>query len=105
MKKLLLMAPAFAAILLAAACGDDSTGGSGSADGGHDGSTIDGGPNPGLDGGGNPDGGPGFDGGPCDFNAFVLDLVKNHTTATDKPSTNLGESCTDTHTLVPQSTF
>lgn len=104
MKKLLFMAPAFAAILLAAACGDDSTGG-GSADGGHDGSTIDGGPNPGKDGGGNPDGSVPLDGGPCDFNAFVLDLVKNHTTATEKPSTNLGESCTDTHTLVPQSTF
>ncbi len=104
MKKLLLMAPMFAAILLAAACGDDSTGNN-STDGGHDGSTVDGGPHPGTDGstpgkdGGTPDGGP------CDFNAFVLDLVKNHTNATEKPSTNLGESCTDTHTLVPQSTF
>jgi hypothetical protein len=31
----------------------------------------------------------------CTFAGFVLDLIKNDTTATATPSTNLGQSCTD----------
>jgi len=40
------------------------------------------------------------DAGTCDFNAFVINLFKTATTATALPSTNLGQSCADTHTLI-----
>jgi hypothetical protein len=33
--------------------------------------------------------------GPCNFATFVLGLIANDTTASAKPSTNLGQSCTD----------
>jgi hypothetical protein len=31
----------------------------------------------------------------CNFATFVLNLIKNDTTATATPSTNLGQNCTD----------
>jgi hypothetical protein len=33
--------------------------------------------------------------GSCNFAVFVTDLINNHTTMTDKPSTDLGQSCVD----------
>ena len=88
--------------LLAVACGDDSGNGAGPDAGGNEaGPGTDGGndANPGTDSGNDAG-----DGG-CDFNAFVLDLVNNHTTATDLPSTDLGDQCVDNHTLFPQTIF
>jgi hypothetical protein len=52
--------------------------------------------------GGTTDGG---DAGPCDFNQFVLDLIKNHTNNTDKASIDLGQNCVDTQTKFPATTF
>ena len=37
----------------------------------------------------------GRDGGPCDFAAFVLNLIKTDTNAMATPSTDLGQACTD----------
>lgn len=39
----------------------------------------------------------GGDGGTCNFAAFVIDLIDNHTTMTDKPSVDLGQNCVDNH--------
>ena len=78
------------------ACGGDDTVGP-SPDGGGvtDGGGRDGSP---LGDGGGGDTGPGSDGGdagPCDFAAFVTDLVKNQTKDNNPPSTDLGSSCVD----------
>jgi hypothetical protein len=35
------------------------------------------------------------DGGACDFAEFVTGLIKNQTTPTALPSTDLGQACTD----------
>jgi hypothetical protein len=40
----------------------------------------------------------GIDAGACDFNAFVIMLYKQSSNST--PSTNLGQMCNDTHTLI-----
>jgi len=39
-------------------------------------------------------GGEGGDGA-CNYAAFVLGLIANHTNGTDQPSTDLGQSCVD----------
>ena len=82
------------ACAMVACTGDDTVGpsdGGGVTDGGaRDGSPV-------GDGGGR-DGGPGADGGdggPCDFAAFVTDLVKNQTKDNNPPSTDLGNGCVD----------
>jgi hypothetical protein len=33
--------------------------------------------------------------GPCNFATYVIGLIKDDTTATSKPTTDLGASCTD----------
>ena len=45
------------------------------------------------DGSTNPD--ANVDGGACDFAEFVNGLIKNQTTPTALPSTDLGQACTD----------
>jgi hypothetical protein len=116
---------ACAALLLAAgalgACGsssggNDETGDSGEladaggdmfvppGDAGGDSSTTD--SEPGDSGQPADSGHPGDAGdGGCDFNAFVMGLVMNHTNSTDLPSTDLGDNCTDTQTPFPASFF
>jgi len=90
----------------AAACsGDDTVGTTPGQDGGGDATHADGGS---PDTGGNEagkDGGTDGDAGPCDFNAFVTDLIKNHTNNTDQPSTDLGQNCVDTQTPFPTTLF
>jgi hypothetical protein len=52
----------------------------------------------GTDGHTGKDGQPGNDtgtAGPCNFAVFGIGRIKNDTTATAVPSTNLGQSCTD----------
>ncbi len=53
--------------------------------------------------GGTQDGGG--DAGPCDFNAFVEDLVQNHTNSTEQPSVQIGDQCVDSHTAFPANFF
>jgi hypothetical protein len=111
---LFVTAVSMVALAFAAGCGgDDTTGttGDGGPGGGNDvfvpptdgalpdGALPDGAPPP--DGGPQPDAG---DGG-CDFNAFVTDLITNHTNSTDLPSTDLGEACVDTQTPFPATLF
>lgn len=73
-------------------CGDDDDGGN---------KTDAGGDSPTSETGG--DSGP--DGGPCNFNDFVTNLVNNSTTATALPSTDLGDKCADEQKLFPQTIF
>jgi hypothetical protein len=70
-------------VLLSACTGDDSNGAGGSDSGSDAPITV-------------TEAGPG-DGGDagCNFAVFVTDLINNHTTATDQPSTDLGQGCID----------
>lgn len=87
-----------------AACGgDDTVVPTGNNDGGTDGTAhVDGGP---LDGGNDTAPSEGGDGGPCDFNQFVIGLIQNHTNSTDQPSVDLGQNCVDTKTPFPSTLF
>jgi hypothetical protein len=100
-----------AAGALAACGGDDVTVAPGGMDGGVDGiAPHPDGNMPPVDGnmppvdGSHPDGNmppvDGGDGGPCDFNQFVIGLIQNHTNNTDLPSQDLGQNCVDTHTTI-----
>ena len=72
-----------------AACGgDDTVVPTGNNDGGNDTAPSEGG-----------------DGGPCDFNQFVIGLIRNHTNSTDQPSVDLGQNCVDTKTPFPSTLF
>lgn len=84
---LLLGATALSAVTMVGCTGDDAI----------DQPVNDGGQTP--DGNVLPDGGPKTDsgdgGGACDFAVFVTGLIKNQTSATSVPSTDLGANCTD----------
>jgi hypothetical protein len=110
-KSLIAIATAIAVSGAIVACGgDDTTGNNPGADGGTiDGSHVDGSSD------GAPDTAPadsgadtartdGGDGG-CDFNAFVIGLIQNHTSSTEQPSTDLGQNCVDTQTPFPSTLF
>ena len=86
----LLMAACVATAGAVGCSGDNSN-----PDGGLDGSSKD----TGSDVNNIKDSGPveGGDGGACNFAAFVIDLIDNHTTMTDTPSVDLGQNCVDNH--------
>jgi hypothetical protein len=96
MKKILSAFFAAAVATAIAGCtGDDTIGPTADGGGVTDGGARDG-SNPLGDGGG--DTGPGADGGdggPCDFAAYVTDLVKNKTKDNTPPTTDLGSGCVD----------
>ena len=80
----LLIATCVAAVALGCN-GDDNNNGDGGPDGSKDVVTNDVATDGGADSGD----------GACNFAAFVTDLINNHTTSTDLPSTNLGQNCVD----------
>jgi hypothetical protein len=84
---LLFLAATMAGTVLVG-CGDDTQALAG--DGGHDAGLADV-VQPTGDAGDAGDGGDGA----CNYAAFVLGLIANHTNGTDQPSTDLGQGCVD----------
>ena len=80
-----------------AACGGDDNNTNPTSDGG--GLTDGGGRDANPDGSDNRDGAVGgdggTDGGPCDFAAYVTDLIQNQTKDNTNPTSNLGDQCVD----------
>ena len=100
------------AALALAGCGGDDTIVPPAGDAGKDSSTphLDGGTDTGTqdasDGSVNhSDAGDAGADGACDFNAFVLNSIQTQTNNTSLPSANIGQNCTDTHTLFDAAIF